>query len=244
MSRRSSHCVALVAQDLAQRPLDVGTPGPPRRLAMLRGEGGRAIEQAQGHALRLGALAGEEEDGVAARRGPCPRPGPRRARPAARAPSAASSSSRSRPRATARCSKAVRVVAREKATSAGSSSGFSLRWVARRCRRLAQGRLGLGREDERAAVRAGRRLAAAAPPAASPGTGSLGRRLLQDHVGVGAADAEGGDAGAARAAACLPARALGRAARSPPPPSRRCEEGASTCRVFGSSPVRASPRPS
>ena len=125
--------------------------------------------------------------------------------------------------------------ASEKATSVGSSSGLALRWAARR---------------SAASRRAGSVLAERAGGASRQGLGSplpllvarrlprTGRRLLQDHVGVGAADPEGGDAGAAGAPVLL-ARASPRSAARPLPAAQStCEEGASTCRVFGSSPSR------
>ena len=68
---------------------------------------------------------------------------------------------------------------------------------------LGQSRLGFGREDEgdRAVEGPDRRCLSIVLGCACDRL-DLGR-LLQDHVGVGAADAEGGDAGAARA--CRPA---------------------------------------
>ena len=99
----------------------------------------------------------------------------------------------------------------------GSSSGFSLRWAARRSAASAQGGLWLWPRAARG-IGPGEGLAALARVLACDRLGL--RRLLQDHVGVGAADAEGGDAGAARAAVRLPGRLPRSAARSPPPPSR------------------------
>ena len=80
---------------------------------MLGGEGGRGLEQLERHPLPLGALAGEEEDrallGAGAAAGEAwglaaLGQGAEARRAAPRGPL---------PRATARCSKAVRVVARE-----------------------------------------------------------------------------------------------------------------------------------
>ena len=61
-------------------------------------------------------------------------------------------------------------------------------------------------------------------------------RLLQDHVGVGAADAEGGDAGAARARRSASHSTCSLSSSISPASQSTLEEGASTCRVLGRTP--------
>ena len=104
----------------------------------------------------------------------------------------------------------------------GDVGGVELGVLARGGRRgaaaCAQGALAILAESGRATGRAAGASARLAPRRLD----RLRRgRLLQDHVGVGAADAEGGDAGAARAAARLPGLRPRSAARPRPPPSRR-----------------------
>ena len=73
------------------------------------------------------------------------------------------------------------------------------------------------------------------PRRRSPSAG----RLLQDHVRVGAADAERRHARPARAAVGLrPGAGPRSAARPRPPTSRRAGDGSSTCSVCGSTPCR------
>lgn len=124
-------------------------------------------------------------------------------RPSARAARAARSPSRSGATTAALRSSAVRVVARENATSAGAASGWCARWSVSRA---ASARSASG-------VRPERTNGSGVPHGdGAPGDGGdaglaavllVGRllhgRLLDDDVRVGAADAEGGDARAARA---------------------------------------------
>src|SRR5881394_207533 len=75
-------------------------------------------------------------------------------------------------------------------------------------RRLRQSRLGFGRERQKD-LAVGRLGGGRIPILPCPNFGRLERgRLLQDHVRVGAADAERGDAGAARPAVYLPGELL------------------------------------
>ena len=63
------------------------------------------------------------------------------------------------------------------------------------------------------------------------------RRLLEDHVRVGAADAERGHPGPARAPGRRPRRAARSAARPRPADQSTCGDGSSTCSVRGSDAV-------
>ena len=159
--------------------------------------------------------------------------------PWARAARAPSSSSRLSPTATARCSKQGLVVAREKATSVRSSSGFSLRWAARRSAAARRAGSGLGRERRaRPGPRRGLGPGVLGSPLLCPLRALAAGACLQDHVGVGAADAEGGDPGAARALVRLPGARPRSSSSTSPASQSTLEEGASTCRVLGRTPSR------
>ena len=133
---------------------------------------------------------------------------------------------------TARCSNADRVAASDHPTSAGSSPG-------------------------RAATKSASRLACAARPAAVgpdtthgtvpawPRRGLLpgpaislvsGGGLLQDDVGVGAAEPERGHPGPPRAARSAASAAASVTSRTAPEAQSTCEDGASTCSVAGTTP--------
>ena len=87
-----------------------GGRAPPRSRAMLRGEDRRGLEQLRRHARPLGALAGEEEDGLAPRRAALPGRPPGRPRRVAQRRRGRRAAPRARCRATtARCSKAAAV---------------------------------------------------------------------------------------------------------------------------------------
>src|SRR5262249_43105635 len=123
--------------------------------------------------------------------------------PRARAPRPASSSERSPPTTAARCSKRERVVAKEKERAVRSSA-----WSAsiRAARREARSRRGPGGEGGGAAQR---RLAALSLSGLRIDPCLRDRPLLQDQVGVGAADAEGRDTRPARTAVWLPLGGIG-----------------------------------
>ena len=104
----------------------------------------------------------------------------------------------------------------------------------------ASGSVGVGRQPARAAARPGRAgrprscAESTSGSGGSPGATGCGlgrRRLLEDHVGVGAADAERGDAGAARRARRAATAAARSAARTSPADQSTCGDGSSTCRV-------------
>ena len=181
-SRRSSQAPLVVAQDLLAGTSRRRARAPARSASMCAAKTGEASSSSTRHARPLGALAGEEEDGALARRGRCPERGWRRSlargegrrgrRAAPRAPP---------PTATARCSKAARVVAREKATSVGSSSGLlaQVGGEARGLRRAGPARTwpratsGIGPGRGCAAAPSARRLVP--PPARRPGAGASSR---------------------------------------------------------------------
>ena len=222
-----------------KRPVDVGRE---RLLAArrLRARRRRGLEQLERHPRPLRALAGEDEGELAARRGRGPVTRPGLGSPAARASRPPSSCSRSPPTATARCSKAGAGGGERVGDVASVELGVG----------LAGGRRG-GRPARAGPARSSPRAAGGSAPAAASPAGlrlslgllgvrsRLGRRLLEDQVGVGAADAEGGDAGAARAARsrCQGSR-LGQQLDLARPPSRcagRARRRAGSC---GSTPSR------
>ena len=94
-----------------------------------------------------------------------------------------------------------------------------------------RGRRGSGRGGAGSGAPLGSRPASAS----SLSTGGR-RRLLQDQVGVGAADAEGGDAGAAGARRSASQGSASVSSSISPASQSTLEEGASTCRVLGRTP--------
>jgi hypothetical protein len=194
------------AEDIAHRPVEVGRKGlfAATQVAL---EDGRVGEQPQRHPLPLGALAGEEEDrpalgsgdtaeqaGVAASVG-------QRVEGREQLLAAASHGGRAAVEGGAGGGERVGGVDRIEVgvpAQVGSQAGG----------RLAQRRLALRRERHRdRAVEDSLGRLGGAVRARLDRVGS--RRLFEDHVRVGAADAEGGDSGAARSAVRLPLPRLG-----------------------------------
>ena len=137
--------------------------------------------------------------------------------------SAASPSSASPPATAARRSNCARVVASADATSASGTSGLAASQVRRRAawprsassvlagqdeRQQRRGDAGVARGG-RAGIALGGRDRGALGAAGSARLADGGRRFLDDHVRVGAADAERGHAGAAGAPAARPRLGLG-----------------------------------
>ena len=231
-SRRSSQRALLVAQDLAQRPIDERGRAPPRTPRYAAAKAGEDSQQLQRHpgcwapwpgkrkaGSPLGAGAAADERRVLA----CPRPGRRGRRAAPRA--------RRRPRRRgARSWRGWWPASRRRRR--GRGSGLASRWAARRrpsragpARTWPRGASGAGGPDSGACgppLPASTRLAEPEPRR------RRGGRLLQDQVGVGAADAEGGDAGAARAAVRPPSRPARSSSSISPASQSTLEEGAST----------------
>src|SRR5260221_3106195 len=193
----------LFCQDLCQRPLHVRGEALLAGLD-LGGEGRRRIEQLYGHALGLGALAGEEEDGLVCGAGS--------AAGDARGLFALGEGSERGEQLLSVRSEDNRPVLEGRAGGGEGVGdvGWVELWVLGQVGRealcgLGQGGLGFGRErqwDRANGLLGGSARALPCLPAV-PHRRRL-RRLLQDQVGVGAADAEGGDAGAAGVAAWLP----------------------------------------
>ena len=108
------------------------------------------------------------------------------------------------------------MVAREKATSPGSSSGLARRWVARLAAASRRAGSGLGGERQGKSTGQGAEgllftLATAPFPLTLTLAGLGGQRrggFLDDHVRVGAAGTEGGDAGPAGAVSWGPGALL------------------------------------
>ena len=203
-----------------QGPVDVRARALRRRPSMRLRRTPGGVEQFGGHAEPLGALAGEDEDGPAR---PCGGAGDHvgvRARPRRARRGRARSSSRSRraPRRGGRS--AARLVA-----SACGHAGRSGSGVGARSTQPA----GLGAQG-RSAVRAGQqprqRHAGGAGRLVGRRPASAGGRLLEDDVGVGAADAEGGDGGAAGPPVARP----GAGPRSAARPRRRSSRRAGSAR--------------
>ena len=203
------------------------------------GEDGVGVVQLASHAGALAALAGEQERRSCPAAQPRPAPPPGRLGPSGQGRQRrASSSSRSAARTTAaRCvepaargGQRVRDVGAGRAPSAARSAQPPA-WARSAASACADSTHGDRRRDP------------AAPAGRRPVAGSCRRRpvagLLEDDVGVGAADAERGDArrGAGRSGAGQ-APASVSSSTAPGGPVHVRATAASTCRVCGSMPCR------